>query len=192
MSTDVDAGAMTVPSEVGTDGSAVEGERAVLNDGSSVTILSLTVGDEASIVNRFASWFAALTPENLYARSLSLLHYIQPRVDARSSEAKRFQHEAIAAIASDGVVVGIARLLGVEEPGSAEVMVTVADGWQQDGLAGVLLERIAERARSIGIDHLIARCLAIELTLIRLLNRLGPTTVEHSRAGLVDVRIELS
>jgi hypothetical protein len=191
MSTHAEAGALAVSFEVGADESAVHAKRAVLRDGSSVTILSLAAGDEASIVNRFASWFTALSPENLYARSLSLLQYIQPRIDPRSSQVKRFQHEAIAAICPDGVVVGIARLLGVEEPGSAEVTVTVADGWQEDGLAGVLLERAAWRARSMGINHLIARCLAIELTLIRLLSGLGPTTVERSSAGLVDVRVEL-
>jgi GNAT superfamily N-acetyltransferase len=67
----------------------------------------------------------------------------------------------------------------------------VSDNWRRRGLASMLLEQVAARARSIGIKQLTASCLANE-TLIRLTNALGPTTVERAKAGLVDVRVLLT
>ena len=89
------------------------------------------------------------------------------------------------AFAADGVTVGIARYLRAGKPGSAEVTVTVADNWQGRGLANVLLERLAARARSVGIEQLSAVCLASDHRLIGLLSRLGATTVGPAgrRAG---------
>ena len=191
MSTQADADAVRVPCGVGTDESAAETERAILKDGSSVTILPLAAGDEASILGRFASRFAGLSPEKLYARSFSLLQCIDPRVDSRLAHIDCRDHKTITALGPDGVVVGIARFRRVEEARSAEVTVTVSDAWQRRGLASVLLERVAASARSAGIEQLTARCLASELALIRLLSRLGPTVVDQSGAGRLDLQIQL-
>jgi GNAT superfamily N-acetyltransferase len=106
--------------------------------------------------------------------------------------AERFDPEPIAAFAPDGVTVGIARCLRVSESASAEVTVAVAEAWQGRGIASALLERVAASARSVDIEQLTARCLAGDEALIRLLSRLGPTTVRPSSAGLVDVRIDLT
>jgi hypothetical protein len=65
----------------------------------------------------------------------------------------------------------------------------VADSWR-GGIASMLLERVAARARSVGIEQLIAICLASH-TVILLLSRLGPTTVGPSNAGVVELRIDL-
>ena len=191
MVTQVAADTVRVACGVGAGGSAGEAQRAILRDGSSVMILPLAVGEEASIVDRFASRFAGLSPETLYARSFRLLQYIDPRLDSRGAHVDGRDHEAITALCPDGVVVGIARLMRVEEATSAEVTVTVSNPWQRRGLASVLLERVAASARSVGIEQLIARCLATEPTLIRLLSRLGQTIVDRSAAGRVGVRIQL-
>ena len=52
------------------------------------------------------------------------------------------------------------------------------------GIARVLLERIATRARSVGIEPFTVMCLATNNTVVRLLSRLGPTAVGPSDAGL--------
>jgi hypothetical protein len=56
----------------------------------------------------------------------------------------------------------------------------------------VLLERIATRARSVGIERFTVMSVATNNTVVRLLSRVGPTTVGPSDAGLVDVRIDLT
>ncbi len=47
----------------------------------------------------------------------------------------------------------------------------------------MLLERVSARARSAGIEQFSAICLASNHTVIRLLCRLGPTTIGPSDAG---------
>jgi len=191
MLTGFETGLARTSNVVGDGGSSPDIERMVLRDGSSVVIRPLAAGDEAAIASWFTSWFAGLSAETLYARLFVLLQRLDPRIESALARVDRCEHEAIMAFAPDGVTVGIARCLRVDKPGSAEVTVTVADAWQGQGIASVLLERVAARARSVGIEQLTAICLAGNLTLIRLLSRLGATTVGPSDAGLVDIRIAL-
>ena len=104
-----------------------------------------------------------------------------------------FDREAIAAIAPDGATVGVARYLRIGKSRSAEVAVavTVADAWRGRGIASMLLERVSAM-RSVGIEQFIAICLARNHRVIRLLSRLGPTTIGPSDAGVVELRIDLT
>jgi len=166
-------------------------ERLVLRDGSSVMIGLLDAGDEAGITSWFTSCFAGLGAEKLYARLFVLLEWLDRFAKSALAGVGRIGLEPIAAFAPDGVTVGIARCLPVSKSATAEVMVGVAEAWQGRGVATALLERVAARARSVDIEELIARSLASDDTFIRVLGRLGPITVEPSRAGLVNVRIDL-
>ena len=176
---------------VGVGGSLADVEQMVLRDGSSVVIRPLAAGDEAAIASWFTSWFAGLRAETLYARLFVLLQRLDPRTESALTHVDRSDHELITAFAPDGVTVGVARCLRGGKPGSAEVTVAVADDWQGRGIASMLLERVATRARSVGIEQLTAICLASNMTFIRLVSRLGATTVEPSAAGLVNIRIDL-
>ena len=175
----------------GDGGSSADIERVVLRDGSNVVLRLFAGGDEAAIASWFTSWFRGLSAETLYARLFVLLHRLDPRVGSARASVNRSDHEVIMAFAPDGVTVGIARCLRLGKPGSAELTVAVADDWQGRGVATMLLERVAARARSVGIEQLTAVCLASNLALIRLLSRLGATTVGPLDVGLVDVRIDL-
>jgi acetyltransferase len=88
--------------------------------------------------------------------------------------------------------VGIARYIRVGGTASAEVAVAVADRWRGLGIASMLLERVAGRAREAGVERLTALCLATNDTVIRLLTRLGPTTISPPDAGVVELRIDLT
>jgi GNAT superfamily N-acetyltransferase len=67
----------------------------------------------------------------------------------------------------------------------------VADSWRRLGIARLLLEEIAASARALGIEMFGAVCLATNITVIRLLGRLGPTTIGAPDAGVVELRIDL-
>lgn len=67
----------------------------------------------------------------------------------------------------------------------------MADRWRELGIASLLLQRIAARARMAGIGSLTAVCLASNTAALRLLGRLGPVTVSAPEAGLVTVRLNL-
>ena len=168
-------------------GSAADAEGVILGDGSSVVIGPLAAGDEAAI----ASWFAGLATETRYARFFAFLKQLDQRTRSELAHVDHFDHEAIAALAPDGATVGIARYIRIGESRSAEVAVAVADAWRGRGIAGMLLERVAARARAAGIRQFLAICVASNDTVIRLLSRLGPTAIGPSDAGLVELRIDL-
>jgi acetyltransferase len=167
---------------------AADAQQVALRDGSSVVIGPLPAGDEVAI----ASWFAGLAAETRYARFFVFLKQLDPRTQSELARVDHFDHEAIAAVAPDGATVGIARYIRIGKSRSAEVAVAVADDWRGRGIAGMLLERVATRARAVGIEHFIAICLATNHMVIRLLSRLGPTAVGPSDAGLVELRIDLT
>jgi GNAT superfamily N-acetyltransferase len=184
-------GTALVSADVGDGGLRPDVERLVLRDGSSVVIGLLDAGDEAGITSWFTSCFARFGAEKLYARLFVLLAWLDRFAKSASAGVDRLGLEPIAAFAPDGVTVGIARCLPVRKSASAEVTVAVAEAWQGRGIATALLERVAARARSVDIEQLTVRCLASDDTFIRVLSRLGPTTVEPSSVGVVNVRIDL-
>ena len=147
MLTGFGTGLASISDGVGDAGAPTDIERVVLRDGSSVVIRPLAVGDEAAI----ASWFAGLGAETRYARLFVLLARLDRRTQSGLARVDHFNHEAIAAVAADGTTVGIARYLRTGKCGSAEVAVAVADDWRGRGIARMLLERIATRARCAGI-----------------------------------------
>jgi N-acetylglutamate synthase-like GNAT family acetyltransferase len=177
----------SVSDGVGDAGSPTSIERVVLRDGSSVVIRPLAAGDEAAI----ASWFAGLAAETRYARFFAFLEQLNHRTQSELARVDHVNHEAIEAVAPDGTTIGIARYIRVGKPTSAEVAVAVADAWRGRGIAGMLLERVAAKACAAGIEQLMAICLATNHTVIRLLSRLGPTSVGPSDAGVVELRIDL-
>jgi len=162
--------------------------RVTLRDCSTVAIRPLVVGDEAAI----ASWFAGLGTETRDARFFAWLERLDRRTQSALARVDHFDHEAVAAVAPDGTTVGIARYIRTNEPRVAEVAVAVADAWRGQGIASILLKRVATSARAAGIERFTAMCLATNHTVIRLLSRLGPTTIGTPDAGLVDVRIDLT
>jgi GNAT superfamily N-acetyltransferase len=172
---------------VGDAGSPEEVERLGLRDGSTVAIRPLARGDEDAI----ESWFAGLGVETRYARFLGLLDRLDRRTLFELASVDHLDHEAIVAVAPDGTTVGIARYIRIK-PRSAEVAVAVTDDWRGRGIASMLLERVAAKARSVGIEQFVSIVVASNYVVIRLLSRLGPMTVAPSDAGLVEVRIDLT
>jgi len=89
-------------------------------------------------------------------------------------------HEALAAVAPDGDIVGVARYVRLPHaPGAAEVAVAVADAWQGRGVARRLLEELAGRARAEGVARFIAYVGADNPIVRRWIARLGGVAVAH-------------
>ena len=138
---DADAGSKLAP--------RAAGEPVILRDGSTVMIRPLAAGDTAAIT----SWFAGLGAETRYARFFAWLERLDDRTQSELAGVDHFDHEAIAAVAPDGTTVGIARYIRTGEARAAEVAVAVADDWRGQGIARMLLERVAASARAVGIER---------------------------------------
>jgi GNAT superfamily N-acetyltransferase len=103
---------------------------------------------------------AGLSARSRYTR----YHASKPRLSARDLAALAAtdgrDHVALVAL-SDGVAVGVARhVRSGDEPASAEVAAEVVDGLQRQGLGGRLLDRLARRAASAGIERFTALVLS--------------------------------
>lgn len=171
---------------MGAGGSAANEERVVLRDGSTVAIRPLATGDVAAI----NAWFEGLSEETRHARFLAGVNRLDDRTCSQLAQVDHLDHEALTAVAADGATVGIARYIRLPDPRMAEVAVAVADRWRGCGIATLLLQRIAARAREAGIDCLTALCLTSNHSILRLLSRIGPMTTGRPADGIVDVRID--
>ena len=80
------------------------------------------------------------------------------------------------------------------QPGAevAEIAVVVADDWHRDGLARLLLERLARVARLRGIGSFQATVLGDNAGAIRLVKSVFPGSHAHWEAGLAEFEIPLS
>jgi RimJ/RimL family protein N-acetyltransferase len=130
----------------------------VLADGTRIELRPLSLRDREVYLRGF---------EHLSERS-RYLRFFSPKNSLSEAELRYFldvdhhDHEAIAAVDADtGDGVGVARFIrDPAEPDTAEVSVAVVDDHQGRGLAPLLLQRIAERARQEGVRHFRATMLA--------------------------------
>jgi RimJ/RimL family protein N-acetyltransferase len=91
-------------------------------------------------------------------------------------------HEALGALSSDGRGIGVARYIrDTEDPGRAELAVTVVDEWHGRGLGTKLLELLSSRARAEGVDRFTATVASENIASIRLVRSAGGVLVSGSR-----------
>ena len=102
-------------------------------------------------------------------------------------------HEAIGAMDPEtGRGIGVARFVR-ERPGApvAEAAVAVVDDWQHRGLGWVLLERLAARAREVGVVEFSASLLVENRAMLALFARLGHIEVRHDSGSTVFLHVRL-
>jgi RimJ/RimL family protein N-acetyltransferase len=124
------------------------GAPSVLRDGSVVLIRQVRSTDAALL----AGLFAGLSERSRMSRFLGS----KPRLSRAELRfltcVDHHDHEALAALDSQGRAVAVARYIrDREDRAAAEVAVTVADEWQGRGLGTRLLELLADRAHAEAI-----------------------------------------
>lgn len=160
-----------------------------LRDGTRVLVRPVTADDKAAMVEAFER----LSPESRYRRFLT----VKPRLtDAELrylTEVDHHDHEAVGAFDPDsGQGIGVARFVrDLDHPTAAEAAVTVPDDWQGRGVGTALLNVLAERARTEGIDRFTALLLAENRDMLDMLERLGPIRHLDREAGTIEIEVEL-
>jgi RimJ/RimL family protein N-acetyltransferase len=87
--------------------------------------------------------------------------------------------------------VGIARYIRQPgDPQTAEIAVTVVDGWQGRGVGTELIRRLSRRAWRAGVRRFTAVATADNVAAVRLLRTLGARAVRRG-AGAVEYEITL-
>jgi GNAT superfamily N-acetyltransferase len=149
--------------------------RLELRDGSAVDVRPIASDDRRLLVDAFER----LSPESRYRRFFSPVTRLSDRQLDYLTDVDHHDHEALVAI-DPGTedAVAVARYVRTR-PEVAEPAIVVADDWQGRGLARLLLDALADRAREEGIGSFVAPVLAENRAAIRLFEQLGDATVRH-------------
>jgi RimJ/RimL family protein N-acetyltransferase len=168
----------------------VEGERVQARDGSQLLVRPIGPEDREALVRGFEH----LSEESRYKRFLSPIKRLTSGELTYLTEVDHRDHEALIALTGDGEVVGVARAVRLEDdPGRAEVAVTVVDEWQGRGVGTILLHRLAALVRNTGVERVFGVCLAENRDMRQLLEELGPGAQTTSREeGLVEIEVPLA
>lgn len=163
---------------------------ARLPDGTPVLIRPLTSADAEELKRGLEH----LSPQSAYRRFLGTPPALNATTLRYLTDVDHTNHEALgAADPSTGHGIGIARFVrSTEAPTHAEIALAIADAWQARGLGTLLLDALATRARTVGITTFTGLVLADNIGMLKLFERLGPTTHHPAGAGTVEVVTELS
>jgi GNAT superfamily N-acetyltransferase len=165
------------------------GAPVVLRDGSRIRVRPGRASDRDLLLRGFDR----LSPESRYRRFLAATPELTDEMVRYLTQIDHHDHEAMAAFDErTGEGVGVARYVRRgDRPETAEVAVTVVDAWQRKGVATVLLEVLAGRARAEGITTFTAVLLSSNQEMIDLIDSLGPLTVVHREMGTTEIEVPL-
>lgn len=167
------------------------GDRATLADGTEVIVRPVRREDAPLLLEGFAEHFGQ---QSRYQRFLTFKRALTPRELAYFTDVDHDRHEAFGALdPATGEGIGIARFVR-ETAGAptAEAAVAVADEWQGRGLGAVLLERLAERARELGVTEFTASLLTTNRAMLALFERLGTTDVHREDGTVIGLNVCLA
>jgi GNAT superfamily N-acetyltransferase len=144
--------------------------------------------DEAETVRGFEH----LGPESRYRRFLTPMHELDEKTLRYMTDLDHRDHEAMIALDESGEGVGVARYVrNNARPDTAEVAVTVVDGWQGRGLGTLLLQAISARARDEGVRTFTALMLASNHEMMDLFEHLGPVRIVGRAGGTVEIEVAI-
>ena len=153
------------------------GEPASLADGARILVRPI----EATDAEQLSAGFARLDVGSRYQRFLTPIEYLTPHQLDYLTHVDHAMHEALVAIdAATGDGLGIARFVrDKRDPSRADVAIVVADDWHGRGVGTVLAERLAARARALGVKSFTARMLADNRAARRLVEHVGDSIREQ-------------
>ncbi|MGH4032064.1 GNAT family N-acetyltransferase [Actinomycetota bacterium Odt1-20B] len=141
---------------------------ALLADGTTVRIR--TAGpDDQDAVRRF---YQEMSPENLRLRFFSVGAASARQAADRVARPARPAYRALAAEHGDALI-GLAEYEAVPDSSAAEISLAVGDAWHHRGIGTLLLEHLADAARTAGITAFSADALAENHEVLKVFTDLG-------------------
>ena len=164
---------------------APSGERIQLADGAEIVIRPIEPGDR----DELAAGFEHLSAMSRLRRFGERVEHVTSRRLSELTEVDHESHEAMIAFAgAGGECIGVARFVRAEDdPAEADFTCTVADRWQARGVGTALVERLATRARAVGVERFTTVILVGNEPARRLVRRVARQVSEHRNAGMVEI-----
>lgn len=145
-----------------------------LTAGRRVVIRPVLPQDEALTT----AFFGNLTSPARYDRFMSPMRHLPPELVKRFTNIDYTDHVALVAeVFENGreTVIAEARYVRGADPSVAEFAVSVADGWQGQGLASRLLDKLLCRASTAGVRRMVGETLATNDKMLHLARKAGFT-----------------
>lgn len=124
------------------------------------------------------AFFRSLPSPARYDRFMSPMRHLPPDLVKRFTNVDYTDHVALVAeVFENGreTVIAEARYVRGADPSVAEFAVSVADGWQGQGLASRLLDKLLCRAASAGVQRMVGETLATNDKMLHLARKAGFT-----------------
>jgi acetyltransferase len=124
------------------------------------------------------AFFGSLPATARYDRFMSPMRNLPPELIKRFTNIDYSDHLALVAeVFEDGreIVVAEARYARGKDPLTAEFAVSVANQWQGQGLASLLLAKLLCRAATAGIERVVGETLATNAKMLHLARKAGFT-----------------
>jgi RimJ/RimL family protein N-acetyltransferase len=169
---------------------AASGPRNVQIRSGDVVLVRQVRPDDAPAL---ASAYANLGEQSRYRRFFTAMPELPDHTLKAAVEVDHENHEALVAtpLRAAEILAECRFVRSQDQPGTADVGVTVVDAWQGRGLGSALLACLSERALEVGVQYFTAEILAENRTMLGLLSALGP--IETSRRGpVVCARVEIA
>jgi GNAT superfamily N-acetyltransferase len=133
--------------------------------------------------------------QRLSSRSIRL-RYFYPHLELRPAEVAHLTcvdgvDRVALVVEHDGEIVAVGRYDRLDDPSEAEVAFVVADDYQHHGIATMLLQELAVRARRAGIRSLRAEVLAENATMLSVFRSAGFPYEESQAFDVIDVRMQI-
>lgn len=127
---------------------------------------------------REIAFINALSERSRYFRLFTPLKFLSRHLIDQLMDIDYRQRMAFVATTQHGGAeqfVGVARYGATDEPGIAELGVSVADAWQRSGIASLLIQQLVRYAQAQHVRRLIGSVLPDNLAMIALARRLAFT-----------------
>ncbi|WP_329530929.1 GNAT family N-acetyltransferase [Streptomyces sp. NBC_01450] len=160
---------------------------ALLADGTTVRIRQAGPADREEVLRLYQK----MSPENLRLR----FFYVSPASPRQAADrvaaGERPGYRALAA-ECEGHLVGLAEYEVLPPDSTAEISVAVADDWHHRGVATLLLEHLADAARTAGVTAFSADALSENRDVLKVFHDLGLRITRHFDGPEVHCTVELT
>jgi GNAT superfamily N-acetyltransferase len=165
----------------------VAGEVVALGDRTTATIRPIAPGDAAALVR----FHAHLSPASI------TLRYFYPHLELGAAEVAHLtdvdgQDRVALVVERDGELLAVGRYDRLSDRTQAEVAFVVADAFQHQGIATMLLRRLATRAKAAGISFLVAEVLVGNKPMLSVFHATGYPTESTIACGTVELRMSIA
>ena len=161
-------------------------QKLTLTDGRGINVRPIESGDLKLLVE----FHERLSPTSIYNRLFCAYPHLN-LVEAKVFVGVDYDRR-MAFVAPDvGLLVGVGGYEGLDDQRSAEVAFVVADDYQENGLASVLLRLLARYANLCGYSRLVAQKLISNHIMREVFVAFGYSTRFRDQDGVTDVELDI-